>query len=374
MQTGAPWYRILLLTLAGVLLLAGIAVFLYEVRGILPPFLIAFAVAWLLDPLLDRIQRMGCSRIMAITGVYALFLGVFLLGLTYLVPTIVNQADQLSSNFGDYAKHFKDSAQTVMQAHKSLLIRLNLPPTVEGILHRYGGQLSKSSTSGVSSGLLLVGNWVGANASKALWVILIPLISFYLLNDFDRMRKRSVLFIPEQWRERTIEISSKVGSVFSSYVRGLLLACILYGILEMVLLTSLRVNYAVILGLLAGVLYAVPYVGAGATVLIIFLVSLATYQTGVSHPVWLAPVCAVGLNLVFDNGVTPKILGKAVGLHPVLSMFALLAGGQLFGLAGMVLSVPVAASIQEILFEFRPDLRPEPHTKKPKAKPKSAPA
>lgn len=372
LQSETPWYRPVLLFLAFTLLIVGLAIFLYFVRGVLPPFIIAFAIAWLLDPLLDRIQRMGCSRIIAIAGVYALFLGVFMLGLIYLVPALIDQASQLANDFPSYSHQARSFANQFMQSHHAFLVKFKLPTTLQEVFARYGSQVSGRATDAVT----IVTTWIVANVSKALWIILIPLISFYFLTDIDRIRKRFVLLIPEKSRDRTVNVLSKIGTVFSSYVRGLVIVCIMYGILEMVMLTGFRVSYAVILGLLAGILYSVPYIGAAATVLIIFLVSLATYKAGVSYPIWMAPVAAILLNLVFDNGVTPRILGKSVGLHPVLSMFALLAGGQLFGLAGMILAVPVAASIQEIIFQFKPELRndpkpqTEPEEKKKKRKPK----
>ncbi len=365
MNTGAPWYRTVLLTLAGALLVAALAVFLYHVRGVLPPFVIAFAIAWLLDPLLDRIQRKGCPRPLAIAGVYVLFLGLFVLGLVFLVPAIIDQATQFAGDFPGYAQRAKDFGDSFMQSHHALLVKFKLPTTLQEVFARYGGQVSGKATTAVTAAT----TWIAANVSKALWLILIPLISFYFLNDIDRIRKRSILFVPEGWRDRTTEVLSKVGAVFSSYVRGLLIVCLLYGIAAMALLSVLKVNYAIILGLLAGILYAVPYIGAFGTVLIVFLVSLATHQPHGDFPIWLPPLVMVVQNQAFDLLLMPRIIGKSVGLHPVISLFALLAGGQLFGLAGMVLSVPIAASIQEIIFEFKPELRPEPAKKRQKTTP-----
>ena len=363
MRTGTPWYRILLAVLASALLIVGLAIFLYKVRGVLPPFVIAFAIAWLLDPLLDRLQRRGFPRAAAIAGVYALFLGVFVLGLVFLVPAIIDQATQLAGDFPSYAQRARDFGDSFMQSHHAVLVKFKLPTTLQEVFARYGGQVSGSATSAVTT----VTTWIASNVSKALWLILIPLISFYFLSDIDRIRRRSLLFVPEAWRERTTEVLSKVGSVFTNYVRGLLIVCLLYGIAAMVLLTIFRVDYAIILGLLAGILYAVPYIGALGTVLIVLLVSLATHQPRGDYAIWLPPLVMVAQNQVFDMGITPKVIGKSVGLHPVISLFALMAGGQLFGLAGMVLSVPIAASIQEIIFEFKPELRPEPPKRKQKA-------
>ena len=355
MQTRISWYQILLFVLATAVLVA----FLYLVRSILPPFVIAFAIAWLLDPLLDKMQRRGCPRVLAITGVYLVFLAAFVIGLIFLVPATIDQAKQFASDFPGYAVRFKTFAANWMTSHEAALEKFKLPTTLEEVFSRYGSQVSSKATSAVS----LASNWIAANVSKALWLILIPLVAFYFLSDIDRIRKRSALFIPTQWRDRTTEVLSKVSNVFSSYVRGLLIVCLLYAVVTMLVLTAIKVKYAIILGLLAGILYAVPYIGAFSTVLIVFLVSLATHQKGIGFGFWVPPVAMIAQNQVFDMFLTPRILGKSVGLHPVISIFALLAGGQLFGLAGMVLSVPIAASIQEIIFEFKPELRPEPKKK-----------
>ncbi|MDI6827371.1 MAG: AI-2E family transporter, partial [Armatimonadota bacterium] len=195
------------------------------------------------------------------------------------------------------------------------------------------------------------------NLSKAIWLVLIPLSAFYFLNDIERIRRKSALLIPKQYRERVIEVASRVGRVFSSYVRGLIVVCLLYSIGTTIILMIIKLKYGIILGLLAGVLYAVPYIGAITITLLVFLVGLATYQHGAFAHATLAGLLMIALNQTFDLGITPRILGKSVGLHPILSLMALLAGGKLFGIVGMILAVPVAASIQEIVFEFYPELK-----------------
>ena len=359
MQTKTTWHQIALLVLTLGILFG----FLYKVRTVLPPFVIAFAIAWLLDPMLDKMQRRGCPRMVAIASVYVLFLGAFVLGLVFLVPAIIEQARQFGADFPGYAERFRAFAAGWMNTHHAELVRFKLPTTLEEVFAKYGSQVSSHATSAVS----VASNWIAANVSKALWLILIPLVAFYLLTDIDRIRKRSVLLIPGQWRDRTVGVFSKVGTVFSSYVRGLLIVCLLYGVTAMVLLTVMKVKYAIILGLLAGMLYAVPYIGAFGTILIVFLVSLATHEKGIGYASWIVALAMILQNQVYDLFLTPKIVGKSVGLHPVISIFALLAGGHLFGFAGMVLSVPIAASIQEIIFEFNPALRPEPKKKAKKS-------
>ncbi|HUV04463.1 MAG TPA: AI-2E family transporter [Armatimonadota bacterium] len=347
MLTKTQWYHVLFLAIA----IAVLTTLLYLVRGILPPFVIAFVIAWLLDPLLGRLQKRGCPRILAVSAVYIVFLAAFVLGLVFLVPPVIDQAKQLGQDLPGYAERFGAFAADLMEKHRATLAKFELPTTLQEAFAKYGEQAKQE----VINGITYTSRWIVSSLSKALWLVLIPLVAFYFLNDIDRIRKKTALLIPQQWRARTTEVLSRMGLVFSSYVRGLIVVCLLFGVVTTIVLVISGLKYGIILGLLSAVLYAVPYLGAILITLLVFLVALATH--GLGYAIWMA-VLMVALNqFLFDMLITPKILGKSVGLHPVLSLFALMAGGSLFGLVGMVLAVPVAASIQEIVFEFRPDLR-----------------
>lgn len=350
------WYQIILFVLAVIIL----AIFLYLVRSVLPPFVIAFVIAWLLDPVMDRLQCRGCPRIAAVTAVFAIFLAAFVVAMVFLVPAVVDQAVQFGKDYPNYAEGFKLTATEFLDRNHTFLARFELPTTLQEAFAKYGNQANE----GLKTAIPRVSDWVKANLSKALWIVLIPLVSFYFLNDIDRIREKAVLFIPEGWRPKAVKVLSRMGAVFSNYVRGLVVICLLYGAATTIVLLALNLKYGIILGLLAGILYAVPYIGAILTAVLVFLVGLATNANGL-HSAIIATTSILVTNQVFDMAVTPKILGKSVGLHPILSMFALLAGGQLFGLPGMILAVPVAASIQEIVYEFYPQIRPAPEVKKP---------
>ena len=347
-------YHLLLLAIA----IAIIVGFLYLVRGVLPPFVIAFVIAWLLDPLLDRLQKRGYPRILAVSAVYIVFLAAFILGLVFLAPPVIDQAKQLGQDLPGYAGRFGAFASDFMEKHRATLTKFELPTTLQEAFTKYGERAKQEVIAGIG----YASNWIVSSLSKALWLILIPLVAFYFLNDIDRMRKRAALFIPQQWRARTTEVLSRVGLVFSSYVRGLMIVCLLFGVVTTIVLAISGLKYGIVLGLLSGVLYAVPYLGAIVITLLVFLVALATQ--GLGHAIVMAALMVVLNQLVFDMLITPKILGKSVGLHPVLSIFALMAGGSLFGLVGMVLAVPVAASIQEVVFELYPHLRAASEPKK----------
>lgn len=351
-MTGTRWYHVA----GAVAAIAILFALLYAVRSTLPPFLIALAIAWLLDPVLDRMHRRGVGRMTAVLAIYGCFLVVFVAALFYLVPAVIDQAKQFGGDFPRYSARFQEYASDLMSQNHDTLVRLKLPTTIREVFARYGDEVNAQIGTGVN----VTTRFITSSLSKALWFILIPLIAFYLLMDIDRMKRKAVLLIPEGVRPRATEVLSRVGIVFSSYVRGLLIVCLMYGIATTIMLEAFGLKYGIILGLLSGMLYAVPYLGAIVTTLLVFLVGLATYPSGLNQAIWPAVAMFVLNQLIFDPIITPRVVGKSVGLHPVLSLFALLAGGQLFGLVGMLLAVPVAASIQEVVFEFCPQLRAEP--------------
>lgn len=350
-----PWYVIVGTFLGILAVFIAIALFLYRVRGILPPFVIAFAIAFLLDPLLERLQHHGVPRIVAVTTVFAIFMTIFAVAVIFLVPAVIEQTGQLGKDYPIYAESFKSATTDFLDKHHVLLTRFELPTTLQELVAKYGNIANDKLKTGVPQ----VVNWVVGSLSYLPWIILIPLISFYFLSDYARIRKKTMLFIPERYREETAKVLSRMGTVFSSYVRGLTVVCIAYGVAITLLLLVLHLKYAIIIGMIAGILYAVPYLGSITTALLVFLVGIATYPGGVM-PAVITTIFAICSNQFFDFFITPKVLGKSVGLHPILSLFAMLAGGTLFSLAGMILAVPIAASIQEIVFEFYPELREDP--------------
>ena len=143
--------------------------------------------------------------------------------------------------------------------------------------------------------------------------------------------------------------------MFGNYVRGMVIVCSAYGVAAMGLFFLFHLNaYAILLGFAAGVLYAVPYLGALSTVTLAGIVSLSVGNSPTVTLILLALLFSI--NLVFDNFLVPRVVGDSVGLHPLLTIFALFLGGELFGIWGMLLSVPVGASIQVVLFRIFPKL------------------
>lgn len=367
-----PWPRVALIAAFFV----AVAAFMYGVKlvyepvlvpvlEVATPFLIAFVLAFLLDPLADVFQRYGASRDFAVAIVGLLFLVVFVLGGFVLVPRISDQATDLANNYSSYSASIQERVDGILKAHTDLLQRFGLPTDLQGLSKKYSSQLSGVGMGAVS----LLAGFLGGLLSRILWFIIIPLSTLWFLRDLDYLKAKAVHFAPERHRDRLVELSSAIGTVFGKYVRGMLTVAILFSLVTMLVLTIARLNYGLIIGAVAGLFYLVPYVGVAIIASITGLAALVQPGHGPEYAIILAIYLLFQAFILFDLVVTPKVVGGSVGVHPVLALFSLALGARLFGVVGMVLAVPVAASLQVAIGQIYPkmleDLRPRPQKDQP---------
>ena len=225
-------------------------------------------------------------------------------------------------------------------------------------------QASIAATLGSVSGL------AQTLLSKALWLVIIPISSFFFMRDFPILRARIIALFPQPQHARLHQLSHDIVDVFTAYLRGLAKICALYACVAGTMFGLLNVRYALLLGILGGLFYAVPYVGnlltATCAATIAFLMdahSVMFWNVGahsLPYAIVVAVCCVVMANIVFDQLVYPRVVGGSVGLHPVVSIFALMAGATIFGVWGMLLATPVAASIQIVLMCLYPKLAQKP--------------
>jgi predicted PurR-regulated permease PerM len=345
---------------AGVVILA-VGVYLgwqvlLAIAAIITPFVIATAIALLLDPVVDTLQKgirpLRNQRLPAVLLVYILFLLFFVAIIFILAPQIASQAQSLIDNAPQYVTTLKNIANTFIKDHPKIgpweLPHKNIDTLVDensGIISKYVTQYGNA-----------VAKTVIGSLSNVLSVVVVPIIMFYLLVDMDKIRGRLLFMMPTKMREHVTKASQDVGGVFGNYFRGMFTVASLYGLITMLVFFGFGLkSYALLLGVVAGCLYPVPYLGPALTGLISAVVSLATGHS-FGQTVALLGVVLVVVNGIFDNVLVPRLVGQGVGLHPLLTMFALFLGNNLFGLWGMLLSVPVAASIQVVLFRLFPKL------------------
>ena len=325
----------------------GCAYIVYAVRPIWLPLGLAFALAMVLDPIVDRMELRGWSRARASAFIFISFL-LIVIGLTVLaIPFVVDQIATLQSGFERY---FPDSTHAGL-AHSFRRLGASDSVTHAGvaIVENLRGSIERSSTWVSVYGMSLIAN--------AAWVMVVPFVAFYALRDFHTILVKALLIVPARHRELVKSSVTEVTEVFAKYIRGLALASLLNGVATVLLLTVLHVPGSLLVGVVAGLFYSVPYVGAIFTILL----TAAVAFVGGGPSLMLI---AVGLSLllhqvVFDQIVTPRIHGSHVGLHPIISIVALLIGNLLLGVIGMIVAIPVAACIQLVVLAVVPKLSHE---------------
>jgi len=322
------------------------------VREIWLPLGIALLIAMVLDPVVDRLERRGWSRAMGASAIFFVFFASAGVVLYFAVPAVVAQAQAISDQVGQYFPQPGHEAQAQGKL-SAMLAKTKTPPYVREAVIRGVGSLADSLRRSTA--------WLSEHAmevmSDLVWLVIIPIVTFYALKDFHLILAKGLLLVPRERRDFVQVLVAEVTTIFAKFLRGLALVSAMNGTATWILLLILRTPNAFTLGAIAGVLYSVPYLGA---LLTIVLVSGVAFLDGGVHYMLLV----VGLNvllhqIIFDQVITPRILGGHVGLHPILSIIALLAGNVLLGILGMVLAVPVAASIQVLVLTLVPKLRHE---------------
>ncbi len=341
---------------------AGVAAYLlWCVRSILTPFLVALFLAALLDPVVARLQTHGVSRGRAVGSIFLLALGAIVLAGVLILPPVVAQVTDLATNVTVYAENITRTAERLTrqadrwyESHQPTLTSLGMNDKPSEMLQKQAGPMSAAVRDVLDS----VRRTLAGMLSQVLWLIIVPVSLFYFLLDYPILRRRFVSLLPVARRREVDRILQDVIEIFSSYVRGLSKVCVLYAMTAGVLLWILRLKYALFLGAAAGVFYAVPYVGPALSVVSIAVIAVTTGKSMAFTA--LAMFLFVLMHLAYDYGVTPRIIGGSVGLHPLVNIFALMCGVTLFGVWGMILAVPVAASIKCLLVHFFPRLTEPP--------------
>lgn len=310
------------------------------------PFLIAIAFAFLLSPIIEYLEEKKFSRTMGVITVSLVFIIIFTLIVTLIIPKAIDQSLELAQSFiKDDTLYTKisstiNSSQHILKQFKAE----DLSATITDAI--------KASSSKIAG---YIGNVLVDFLGKISWIIIIPLTTIWLLKDFNYIGAKAKCFIPKQYRSKMTYIICEVGSVFAKYFRGLIVVGLFFGIITTIVFTLFGIKFAIILGIASSILYLIPYIGL---FFIIVAMLICTMLQSLSLGSIIALVCIlIVLNAIFDMVITPNIAGGAVGVHPILSLFALMLGGQFMGVLGMIIAVPLAASCQIILASFFPQIR-----------------
>lgn len=319
----------------------GLAVFLallYVLRGILAPFVIGMAVAYLLDPVCDRLERRGLSRTLATTVVTIAFILVVAAALLLLVPLVVSQAASLLENVPAYVDLLR---QQLLAWFETFRARID-PELLTRLRDGLGGSAEKLSAwiFGVM-GQVVSGGFALVNLLSLL--LITPIVAFYLLRDWDKLIAKADDLLPPAYADTIRAQVREVDRILAGFVRGVASVCLLLGAFYAIGLSVIGLDFGLVIGLVAGLISFVPFLGA----IVGFVVSVGLALLQFDNWLLIAAVAAVFMvgQALEGNVLTPKLVGGQVGLHPVWVIFGLLAGGAMFGFVGVLLAVPAAAVI-----------------------------
>ncbi len=313
--------------------------FVFYIKSIILIFLIALLLTAALKPTVAWLENKKFPRLLSVSIIYLIILGIILLTILLIIPPIKNQTVQLAQNFPSYLEKITEGVGTIKNYSTN---------------HGWFESIDKFSASIENSLTNLAGNIFGTVSSIFGGVtsfIFILVIVFYMSLEKNAPDKIISLFLPEKYRQRIINLIAKLEEKIGLWVRGQAILMLIIGLVSFIGLLILRVNYALTLGLFAGLTELVPYlgpvIGAIPAILIAFIQS--PYKA-------IAVIILYFIIQELENDiVVPKVMEKAVGLNPLISLFALLIGAKVAGILGILLSIPVTTSIIVIIKEFYPE-------------------
>lgn len=341
----SPTRRNRLLLVAALILLAGS--FLWIARSALVPYILASALAYLMLPLVNRLDRFlrkplrggRFARALAILLVYLLTAGLIVLFFVIVLPVIGEQFNVLWNSRAELWAGAERLAERFLGWY-DVSVPLDIQTRVSDLLNQVGGTLAGAVQTGVVRTLGVVTNTV----TFVLGLIVIPFWLFYVLYDQTIVMRGGVSLIPARFRSDILNLVRITDGILSKYLRGQLLLCVFIGVLSTIGLTLLGVRFPAVLGLIAGIFEILPFIGP-----ILGLIPAAIVAT-IQDPLlglW-SVLLFMGIQQIENVFLVPRISGKAVALHPALIMVVLVIGYQVAGLWGMILAVPLAAIIRDV--------------------------
>jgi predicted PurR-regulated permease PerM len=322
--------------LAGIALI--VAVLLYLLSPILSPFLFSAILAYICDPFVDKLEAHRVPRALGTVIAMVLVIGAIVLLLLIIVPLFYKEAMMLYQRLPALFAQFADKLEPWLQSHFGIQAKLDL----EGVKALLGDNLQDAQ--GVA-GKVLASLRIGGLALVGFLVnlLLIPVVFFYLLRDWDLMIARIDDMIPRRWHEQVATLAREVDAVLAEFLRGQLLVIVIMAAYYTIGLWLTGLDFALPVGIITGLLVFVPYVGMLTGLILATLAALLQFSS-LSGLVLVWIVFAIGQALE-GMVVTPWLVGNRVGLHPVAVIFALLAFGQIFGFFGILLALPASAAL-----------------------------
>lgn len=346
MRTNKLSNIIMKVSLALILILIILAVYMNwnRITNIAYPFIISVFIAYLLNPLVCKMEQRGIKRTFGIIIIYLIFLGLMLFICFYMMPMIVSDIGKLVADLPGYSARLKGVIESIQDKYS----RINLPDTIKNVIDNNVNKVE----SYISLYLEYVASSIIASLSMIFSIALIPILLYYFLKDFKKIGRKIMLLIPHKYRNHITRLAINIDDVFGNYIRSQIILSAIIAVMTTVVLLVLNIKFAVIIGIINGITNIIPYfgpiIGAAPAVLIALLQSpVKALYTVIAMTI---------IQQIESDIICPKITADSVGLHPLAVIFSLIIGGELFGMTGLILGVPAAAALKVIYRDIMKDL------------------
>ncbi len=334
--------------------LAALMLLLYALGGVLMPFAAGLILAYLLDPVADRLEARGMNRLWATIAILAFFTLIFVLVLIILVPVLVTQLVGFAEKLPGYVTTLRqlasDQGSLFFEKYAGgIFERLGIdpsttsPPDLQNIQNSLGDILKQGAQwmAGFLKSL-----WSGGQALISVFSLLVitPVVAFYILLDWNKMVDTVDGWVPLQHREVVRDLARQMNAAIAGFLRGQSLVCLFLGAWYGIGLSLIGLHFGLLIGITAGLLSFIPYVGSLTALVLSVIIAIVQGWPNVGLVFMALAVVGTG-QFLEGNVLTPRLVGQSVGLHPVWLMFALIVAGSFFGFTGLILGVPVAAAI-----------------------------
>ncbi|MBQ8750483.1 MAG: AI-2E family transporter [Alphaproteobacteria bacterium] len=311
---------------------------LYVLRSVLMPFVAGILLAYLLDPMVDKLEKFKLSRLSSTLIVCFITILIIVPALVLLIGMIENQISLLIQATPKYLT----------------LIMEKIRPTLENLNERFpdlkSANIEELVKNNIGNSMKFIGKVLKALISNGFALInlislllIMPIVTFYMLRDWDNFVKKFESLLPKKSKKSIMATFKDIDKIIAGFIRGQLSVCLILGIFYSIGLKLVGLELGLLVGFIAGIISFIPYVGSITGFVVGCILAFAQYGD-ITHVLYVVGVFMLG-QFIEGNFLTPKLVGESVGLHPVWVMFALLAGGVLLGFLGLMLAVPLAAII-----------------------------
>lgn len=310
--------------------------------SILTPFIIAGVLAYAFNPVVKYLVNLGLSRLLAVIIIFIVLIGAITGFSIIFFPMLVEEISSLAAALPEISESWYERFSEWYEG--TIGGQSGAPDTIEGVLEYFNIGI-QSITEWLRGSAIDILSGIGSFASSLVHLVTIPVLMFYFMKDGDDITAFSKKLVLPRSRRWLFPLMHKIDDVLGGFIRGQLLVALIIGILSSIALLILGVDYWIVLGLLAGLGDLVPYIGPFLGAVPAVFITLATDPV---RALWVV-VAFIIIQQIEGNLISPKIVGHSVGLHPAAIIFVLLVGGALWGLVGLLVSVPLAGILKVII-------------------------